>query len=492
MAKLFNKKKKSQTVVPKEAVVSQKTNTLVLAKTPSRTSVFFRDKEIICHRDKKPFAEIVICEKYSGKKEKLIQKTLPLICEKAEKNSQGIEMLFSAKGHTVRLDIKEEEKQLHIKIKKESGLTAKLYFPRGTKENTSSFFSQKKQKTKEKPIFYTKTPNFASTDGFFYNLKTAKGWEAEITDRDIVYKIFGEKAKVFVIKTESSEENINYYFSQDAIPQKHILEKGVYFTTDAEKAVEKIERLEKGLISFTGVVFSFDAARLDEFSALSRQIKRLGKEIVLKLKPYLPIKKVSEINRAYLVWDKAGDLLVEEIGGQKHYAINLACKEARRWIQNQIRNYLDLGAKGIIAECGRIDEEKALLPDEENFSYVETWYILWQRLVKEVVDEYPNRFLLLRHNGAKSPKYGALLTDEARWSDIEKDGIKKEMQSLTQNGMGEDILTELGGVDNDDEKVYDNAEKWFFLCRKMPMIIFGRIPEKVIKRYYYLLEQKKA
>lgn len=489
MANLFKRKKNIETVASNEAAVLQKTSTLVLAKTPSRTSVFFRDKEIICHRDKKPFAEIIICEKSSGKKEKVIQKTLPLTCEKAEKNSQGIQLLFSARGHTVQLDIKEEEKQLHIKIKKESGLSVKLYFPRGTKETSVGFLDQKKQKTKGKPIFYTKTPNIAS-DGFFYNLKTAKGWDAEITDKDIVYKVLGEKAKVFVIKTESAEENINFYFSQDGIPQKHILEKGIYFTTEAEKAAEKIERLAKSQLAFDGVVFSFDAARLDEYSGLSRQIKRLGKEIVLKLKPYLPVKKGNEINQSYLVRDKTGELFVEEIGGQKYYAINLACKEARRWLQNQIRNYLDLGAKGIIAECGRIDEERALLPDEEAFSYGETWYILWQRLVKEVAEEYPNRFLLLRHNGAKSPKYGALLTDEAHWSDIEKDGIKKEIQNLTQCGMGETIFTELGGLGNESEKAYNNAENWFFLCRKMPIIIFGSVPEKVVKRYYYLLEEK--
>lgn len=489
MANLFSKKKKIETVAPKEEIVEQKTSTLVLAKTLSRTSVFFRDKEIICHRDKKPFIEIVICEKMAGKREKIVQKTLPLMCEKAEKNSQGIELLFSARGHTVRIDIKEEEKQLHIKIKKESGLAAKLYFPRGTKENAVGFIDQKKLKAKENARFYTKTPNIMLGE-MFYNMKTAKGWDAEITDKDIVYEILGEKAKIFIIKTASAEENINFYFSQDGIPNKHVLEKGVYFTTEAEKAAEKIERLVKSRLAFDGVVFSFDAARLDEYCAISKRIKRLGKETVLKLKPYLPLQKGREINPEYLVRDKAGEVFVEEIGGQKYYAINLACKEARRWMQNQIRNYLDLGAKGIIAECGRIDEERALLSDEETFSYGETWYILWQRLVKEVVEEYPNRFLLLRHNGAKSPKYGALLTDEARWSDIEKDGIKKEIQRMTQCGMGEAIFTELGGLANDSEKTYKNAENWFFLCRKMPIIIFGSVPEKVVKRYYYLLEQK--
>lgn len=490
MAKLFRKKRNRETAAPKEEVVSQKKSALVLVKTPSGTSVFFHGKEIICHRDKKPFAEIVISEKASGKKEKTVQKTLPLNCERAEKNTNGIEMLFLSKGHSVRLDIKEEEKQLHIKINKEGGLTVKLYFPRGTKEKPSCFLDVKCEKTKENPIFCTKTPNVATTDAFFYNLKTAKQWDAEVTDRDIVYKILGEKAKVFVVKTESAEENINFYFSQDNIPQKHLLEKGIYFTVDAEKAAEKVESLIKSKLNFDGVVFPFDAARLDEYTGLSRQIKRKGKEIVLKLKPYLPVKKRAEINAAFLVQDKAGQLLEEEIDGQKYFAINLACKEARRWLQNQIRNYLDLGAKGIIAECGKIDGERALLPDEESFSYAETWYILWQRLVKEVVEEYPNRFLLLRHNGAKSPKYGALMTDEKSWSDIEKDGIKKSIQSLTLCGMGEDIFTELGGLRNDNEKSYNNAENWFFLCRKMPLIIFGRVPEKVVKRYYYLLEQK--
>lgn len=467
----------------------QKPSTLVLVKKPTGISVFFHGREIICSKDKKPFAEVIICEATNGKNEKTVQKTVPLCLQTAEKTPDGIKMLFAAKGHTVRLDIKEEEKQLHIKIKKEGNNAAKLYFPRGTKEKVSIFSAQNMPKTKENSVFYTKTPNVAIED-FMYNLKTAKAWDVEVSDRDLVYKIKGEKAKLFVIKAGDAQDNIRFYFSQDNIGSSRHLGKGIYFNTEAERVEDKIFRLIAAGLDFDGVVFSYDAARLDEFYGRSRRIRALGKSIMLRMKPYLPVKYVGEIMRDYLVRDKSGELLVTEIDGEKQYAVNLADKDARRWLQNQLRNYLDYGVKGIIAECGRIDEDRAALPLEEKFSYGEIWYILWQRLVREVVDEYPDRFLLLRHNGPKSPKFGMLLTDEVEWKAIEGGKINDEIASLTLCGMGEDIITELGGIKESKEKKFLNAEKWFLLCRNKPLIIFGKVPEKVVKKYYYLLERE--
>ncbi len=491
MAKLFQRKRDKGEHPPQEKMSPEKKSALVLANTHTRTSVFFHEKEIICHKERKAFSEVIIYEKTTGKKKKTTQKRIPLCCERAEKTERGLEMLFSAKGHSIKLDLIEEEKQLHIKIKKAGEHPVNLHFPRGTKEDTPSFLVKKKAKTKEKGLFCTRSPNVEIED-FFYNLKTAKGWTAEINDREIIYQIKGEKAKLFIIKAGSPENNIKFYYSQDNIPETREIEKGIYFTTDAEKAIEKMERLSKSQLAFDGAVFSYDAARLDEFVSIARRAKRLEKELVLKLKPYLPVKMVGEINASYLVQDKKGKLLIEEIDGQKYYAINLALRDARRWLQNQIRNYLDFGAKGIIAECGHFDEERAALPPEERFSYGETWYILWQRLVKEVVDEYPNRFLLLRHNGAKSPKYGVLMTDEASWSDIEKERIERDIQKYALCGMGSAVITELGGINNSGEKAFLNAEKWFLLCRNMPLIIFGRVPEKVVKKYFYLLDEKES
>lgn len=440
----------------------------------NKVSVFYCGKEIIRHSENNPFLEIELGEKET---KKIIKKVLPLMNVTAERGKASIKLNFYNKGYNATVEIIDNNNALKIKIKKSDNKLLIMNFPRGTKEKVSHYIGRKEYKSSEKQYLTTRISNFNSDEGGFFSLKTAKEWEIEITEKWKKMKVKGEKAKVYIVFGETKEESTQEHRKREGIEEKEKPKREIYITVKKGKAIEEIEKMEKIGLPFNGIVLK-GIDRAEEGQQIGKKLKDKKLNLIIKVMPYIIQKnKGKEYDENDLVRSKSGGFYEEIIEGEKHYALNLSNKETRRKLQNKIRGLLDAGTRGLIAERGYINKNEASLPIEESFAYSEVWYILWQKLVKEVIDEYPNKILLLRNCGAKSPHYGYVMTDESKWKDIEKNRIKQRLGKMRDCGMG-DVITEIGGIDNDKEKKFKNFESWLELVEEMPIIIFGAFPIK--------------
>lgn len=478
---LFRKKTKRQKEInPIEKPIEKKRESLVLEHKGQKTSVFFHEKLIIKDTPQEPFIIVNVGEMEIKKgKEQNIQKKFPLKCVTAEKIEERIDMLFYAKGTEVKVSVKEAEGKILIKVKKREYGEIILSFPRGTNENISHVGCEKSGEKQKNNIFTTKISNFYSSEGFLYNLKTAKEWGMEFNKREKRIIIKGEKAKINIIYGETKEEILRKY-NDDRLKDDKPKEKEIYITVDENNYKQKIEALIKKKVEFDGIIIKQNKAEeLDD--KVINYCKAKRKKIILAVKPYTHIKeRIVELEN-HVVKDKQGKNYIQEIDGEKFYAINLARRESRRWLQNKLRKLMDKGVSGFVGEKGKIDSEKTNLPQEEKYSYGEVWYILWQKLLKEVVDEYPNKLLMLKDNGNASKRYGKVIVEKCSQIENSREDVEETRQKYRDCGMG-DVIVEIGEQDKKAEKEEENILKWQRLIKQMPIVILTNMSEKATIR----------
>ena len=471
---MFKKKRKKPDL--ENRMIKPQRKALIVKEQKNAISVFFHDQLILKHSVHKPFATAECRQnvKY-GRKTQCVRKRTPLTMAEIDKDKNII--TFYKEPISIKTELKEKDCFLYMDIINNTNQAVKINVPRGTKEKGQ----KKEQKTYQKELFTTKRPNLMLNEKLMLSIETLYEWDIYRTNKEAEIEL-GKKATLLFIKCYDKDDGVKKYIAEkNVIMPKFDKKEGVYLTVSRKNYIKKVEKLREAHLPVQGIILDDIEIRQEIDRAIS-YAKKNKLEVYIKMKPYIPInRKYQEQKKELMLKDHEGRLYIQEINQKKYYAVDFSKKAAVKWQRNLIREMLDKGVKGIIAEKAVFDKEKVNITSHADFDYSEVWHIIWQKLIKEAVDEYPNRTLLIRNNGIRSVRYGVLMTDEKNWRDIDR--IKKDIDKTKLLGT-DTVITEIGGVLNKGEKRYKKLRKWKEIANIMPMVIFGNIPEKIIERIY--------
>lgn len=454
----FLKRKKEETkpepvaqrVAVKPVIIEkEREKPFLLYEREKETSIVYKNKIILSHSEEKTFLTLYLAEsayketttvqkkglfkkesKTTAKYETNIKKTIPLSSMFVVKCDDAVQAVFHNKGYRIKLEMFIQNGRLVYSIDNpypESFIEVNV--PRETNNEISIWGDKKsvsapakydcnrgwKEENPENPgespwTFKTILPLFFDGEKDLCELKCDSRWSLNVEKNVLRVRSVGHKTQILFIFGEDKEQ-LKKIFNMGAERARFPSYKrgGIYTDASESDYRQKILSAEAGGKKLDGVFLGIDYFSIEAVKDAVNFCKSHNVSAYIKMTPYIPV-KIAEKAKVSLVKNSAGKNLAVKMYGKECFAADLLNRDVCRWLQNIARTVLDLGAGGIVAECGQLDLDQislfgGLMP------FAVRWSGLWQGLFVLPIKEYPNSVLFVRHNTLSSREAGIPVSD---------------------------------------------------------------------------------